>query len=274
VEVGTFQPSLSFKDFCQAARPPSPTNGQFGGEKRAGLRPPHRPQLQGFSSFGLRRRSAPSGGLPPRGSVTLFFPGVWGRKASSSPAEASFSHAGESELLLPSQGAAFRPLSERWSRRVWAGHVQVFLAPTAAPEGCPGHRAPRGRCSCSGAASARAGARTCRCALGRPAPAGAVLRWQQPEKVSLPTRSPTPPAPLDLRPPGLNGWFSSFVRESLCATAFAQKPLLQLSCHPGRSSLPLLSERAAVSRLEFVRPAGHLVWRLFIPAGTEPESCL
>jgi hypothetical protein len=37
VEVGTFQPSLGFKVFRQAARPPSPTNGQFGGEKRAGL---------------------------------------------------------------------------------------------------------------------------------------------------------------------------------------------------------------------------------------------
>jgi hypothetical protein len=65
---------------------------------------------------------------------------------------------------------------------------------------------------------ARTRVRTCRCALGRPAPAGAVLvdrwtpqsvlRWWQPEKVSLPTRLPTPPAPLDLRLPGLNGWFS------------------------------------------------------------------
>jgi hypothetical protein len=36
--------------------------------------------------------------------------------------------------------------------------------------------------------------------FGRPAPAVAVLRWQQPERVSLPMRSPTPPAPLDLRP--------------------------------------------------------------------------
>jgi hypothetical protein len=170
------------------------------------------------------------------------------------PAEASFSHAGEGELLLPSQGAAFRPLSGRWSRRVRVGHVQVFLVPTAAPEGCPARRAPRGRCSYSGAASARAGARTCRCALGRPAPAGVVLRWQQPEKVSLPTRSPTPPAPLDLRPPGLDGWFSSFVGESLSAATFVGKPLLHLSCRPGRRSLPLLSERAAVSRLEFVVP--------------------
>jgi hypothetical protein len=85
VEVGTFQPSLGFKDFRQAARPPSPTNGQFGGEKRAGLRPPPRPQLQGFLSSGLRRRSAPSGGLPPRGSVTLFFPWCLGEKGVLQP---------------------------------------------------------------------------------------------------------------------------------------------------------------------------------------------
>jgi hypothetical protein len=74
VEIGTFQPSLGFKDFRRAARLHSPTNGQFGGEKRAGPRPPPRPQLQGFSSSGLRRRSTPSGGLPLRGPVTLFFP--------------------------------------------------------------------------------------------------------------------------------------------------------------------------------------------------------
>jgi hypothetical protein len=175
-EVSTFQPSFGFKDFCQAARLLPLAGGQFGGEKRAGLRPPPRPQLQGFSSSRLRRRSAPSGGFPPRGSVTLFFPRHLGGKASSSPAEVSFSHAGECELLLPSQGTAFRPLSGRWSCRVRAGHVQVFLAPTVAPEGCPARRAPRGRCSSSGVASARAGARTCRCALGRPAPAVAVLR--------------------------------------------------------------------------------------------------
>jgi hypothetical protein len=80
VEIGTFQPSLGFKDFRRAARLRSPTNGHFGGEKQAGLRPPPRPQLQGFSSSGLKRRSAPSGGLPPRGPVTLFFPRRLGEK--------------------------------------------------------------------------------------------------------------------------------------------------------------------------------------------------
>jgi hypothetical protein len=88
------------------------------------------------------------------------------------------------------------------------------------------------------------GARTCRCALGQPTPTGAVLadrsmppsvlRWWRSEKVSLPTRSLTPPAPPDLRPPGMNGWFSSFVGESLSAAASARRPLPQLSCRPRR----------------------------------------
>jgi hypothetical protein len=51
-----------------------------GGEKQAGLRPLPHPQLQGSSSSGLRQRSAPSGGLPPRGLVTLFFPQRSGEK--------------------------------------------------------------------------------------------------------------------------------------------------------------------------------------------------
>jgi hypothetical protein len=43
VEIGTFQPSLGFKDFCRAARLHFLTNGQVGGEKQAGLRPLSRP---------------------------------------------------------------------------------------------------------------------------------------------------------------------------------------------------------------------------------------
>jgi hypothetical protein len=58
VEIGALQPSLGFKDFCRAARLHSLTNGQFGGEKQAGLRPPPRPQLQGSSSSLLRRRAS------------------------------------------------------------------------------------------------------------------------------------------------------------------------------------------------------------------------
>jgi hypothetical protein len=60
VEIGTFQPSFGFKDFRRATQLHLLTNEQFGGEKRAGLRPPPHPQLQGFSSSGLRRRSEAS----------------------------------------------------------------------------------------------------------------------------------------------------------------------------------------------------------------------
>jgi hypothetical protein len=146
-----------------------------------------------------------SRGLPLRGPVTLFCPSVWGRKASSSPAEASSSHAREGELLLPGQGVAFRPSSGRRSCRARDGHVQVYLAPSGTPEGCTARRTPRGQCSCSGVASVRVGVRTCRCALGRPLFAGvvsvdrwtppSVLWWQQPEKVS-PLMRPSAPAAL------------------------------------------------------------------------------
>jgi hypothetical protein len=63
--------------------------------------------------------------------------GIWGWKPSSSSVEeASSSHAGERELMLPDQGAAFRPLPGR----LWP----------AAPEGLTTRRTPRGRYSCSG----------------------------------------------------------------------------------------------------------------------------
>jgi hypothetical protein len=108
---------------------------------------------------------------------------------------------GKASCCCPVQGAAFRPLSrQRWpaalggshntsyAARVvlvfWDGPILVFVA--------------------------RTGVRTCRCALGRPAPAGAVLvgrwtpppvlRWWQLEKASPPTRPSAPPAD---RPPAL-----------------------------------------------------------------------
>jgi hypothetical protein len=73
-----------------------------GGEKRAGLRPQSRPQLQGSSSSLLGRRARRAGaclrmGWRPASSS------FWGWKPSSSSAEeASPSHAGEGGLLLPS----------------------------------------------------------------------------------------------------------------------------------------------------------------------------
>jgi hypothetical protein len=66
--------------------------------------------------------------------------GIRGRKPSSSSVEeASSSHAREGELLLPGQGAAFRPTSGR----LWP----------AVPWGRTTRRTPRGRYSCSGTVS-------------------------------------------------------------------------------------------------------------------------
>jgi hypothetical protein len=108
-----------------------------GGEKQAGLRPLPRPQLQGSSSFLLERRAGQVGACLCVGWRPASSSGIRGRKTSSSSAEeASSSHAGEGELLLPGQGAAFRPPSGR----LWP----------AAPGGCTTRRTPRGRYSCSG----------------------------------------------------------------------------------------------------------------------------
>jgi hypothetical protein len=108
-----------------------------GGEKQAGLQPLPRPQLQGSSSSLLRRRAGRAGACLRVGRRPASFSGIRGRKTSSSSAEeASSSHAGEGELLLPAQGAAFRPPSGR----LWP----------AAPGGRITRRTPRGRYSCSG----------------------------------------------------------------------------------------------------------------------------
>jgi hypothetical protein len=108
-----------------------------GGEKQAGLRPLPRPQLQGSSSSLLGRRARRAGACLHVGWRPASSSSIWGWKPSSSFAEeASSSHAGEGKLLLPGQGAAFRPLSGR----LWP----------AAPEGLTTLRTPRGRYLCSG----------------------------------------------------------------------------------------------------------------------------
>jgi hypothetical protein len=87
-----------------------------GGEKQAGLRPLPRPQLQGSSSSLLGRGARRAGACLRVGWRPTSSSSIWGWKPSSSSAEeASSSHAGEGELLLPGQGAAFRPPS----RRLW-----------------------------------------------------------------------------------------------------------------------------------------------------------
>jgi hypothetical protein len=81
-----------------------------GGEKQAGLRPLPRPLLQGSSSPVLGRRVERVGACLRVGRRPASSSGIRGRKTSSSSAEeASSSHAGEGELLLPGQGATVRP---------------------------------------------------------------------------------------------------------------------------------------------------------------------
>jgi hypothetical protein len=107
-----------------------------GGEKQAGLRPLPHPQLQESSSPELGRTVGRVRACLRVGRRPASPSGIRGRKPSSSSAEeASSSHAGEGELLLPGQSAAFRPSSGR----LWP----------AAPGGRTTRRTPRGRYSCS-----------------------------------------------------------------------------------------------------------------------------
>jgi hypothetical protein len=184
---------------------PSPVGTQDGdhqldgGEKRTGLRPPPRPRLQGSSSSLLGRRVRRVGGPPPRGSVTLFFPRRLGEKGI-------FQLRGG----FPQPRRGRRTVADRPGCSILSS-VRTMVAPRA---GRPRPGLPRADSRVSGLPStscaaratlmfwaAPARARTCRCALRRPTPTGAVLRWWQPEKASLPTRLPTPSAPLGLRLP-------------------------------------------------------------------------
>jgi hypothetical protein len=171
--VGTFQPSFGFKDFHHAARPHPSAGGHQdgdlhldGGGKRAGLRPLPLPQPQGFSSSRLRWRMRRVGGLPPRGSVTLFFP--W--------------RLGEKGILQP-RGGFLQPCRERRTTATQPGRsitssVRTMVAPRTA-RAAPMFWVVLAR------------AKTCRRAL----------RHRQPEKASLPMRLPTPPVALGLRLP-------------------------------------------------------------------------
>jgi hypothetical protein len=215
-----------------------------GGEKQVGLRPPPRPQLQGFSSSGLRRRSAPSGGLPPRGSVTLFFPRRLGEKG-----------------ILQARGGFLQPC-----RCNIPSSVRAMVAPRT---GRPRPGLPRADSRARGSPSTSCAARAVLMFWGGSSEGRSedlLVRFGAPgarwcgvevvaagesfsaDEIANSACTHGPPSP------GLNGWFSSFVGESLSAAASAWKPLLQLSCRPRRRSLSLLSERAAVSRLEFVVP--------------------
>jgi hypothetical protein len=270
-EVGTFQPSFGFKDFRQAARPPSPTNGQFGGEKRARLRPPPRPQLQGFSSSGLRRRSAPSGGFPPRGSVTLFFPRhLGGERHPPAPRGLPSAMSGKANcccparvqhsVLCPGDGrvaygpAVSRSSSRRQPRQRVAQHVVCHEGALMFWGGLG-----EGGSEDLPVRFGAPGARWCG------VEAVAAGEGFSANEIAYSACSPGPPS-LDS-----NGWFSSFAGESPPAATSARKPLLQLFRRPGRRSLSLLPEWAPASHQGFCRPAGPPPWGLFVPTGAEPE---
>jgi hypothetical protein len=144
-----------------------------GGEKRAGLRPLPRPQLQRSSSSLLGRRARRAGALPPA-------------RVSGPP-------------LLPASGV----------------ETILQLCGGGALQPCRGRRTVAAQPGCNIPSSvltfvARTGVRTCQCALGRPALAGAVLAngwtpplvltWWQLEKASPPTSPSALPAD---RPPAL-----------------------------------------------------------------------
>jgi hypothetical protein len=117
---------------------------------------------------------------------------------------------------------------------------------------------------------ARTGARTCRCALERPAFAGAalverwtppsVLTWWQPGK--LPNhRGRQCRLRAGLRLFGFDVWFASLERGREREPSGGR-------VRPG--TIAAAAEVAGESPGTY-RPAGSPVWRLFIPAGMEPE---
>jgi hypothetical protein len=115
---------------------------------------------------------------------------------------------------------------------------------------------------------ARTGVRTCRCALERPALAGAalverrmppsVLTWWQLESHRRGRRRRLR---TDLRLFGFNVWFASLERGR-------EREPSGGCVRPG--TIAAIAEVAGESH-GACRPASSPVWRLFIPAGTEPE---
>jgi hypothetical protein len=143
-----------------------------------------------------------SRGLPSRGPASRFFLwllGVetilqlcgggtlepcWGRRTAAAQSRVQHSVLCSGDGGQPHRGSHNTSYASREVLMFWDGPILVFVT--------------------------RTGARTCRCALGRPAPADAVLvgrwtspsvlRWWQLEKASPPTRPSAPPAD---RPPAL-----------------------------------------------------------------------
>jgi hypothetical protein len=126
-----------------------------GGEKRAGLRPPPCPQLQGCSSFALGRRASRVGASPSAWTGDLLLPPAF-RGKGRSPAlrrrrtlgtrGRPFVAPSTTACLAPRPGwlwcclrccplplgrsVAARPPHGRRSRRAWVGHIHGFSRAT------------------------------------------------------------------------------------------------------------------------------------------------
>jgi hypothetical protein len=275
-----------------------------GAQPRRGWHPSAIARLQGFSSgsptafphqwssgmmttSSMVGRSKPGCGLCPALSFKDLHHPCWGGgRGKSGPASA---WAGDPLLPPASGGGRHPPALQRRRPPAMQGKANCCcLARVQHSVLRPGDcgRLHRGSHNTSYAARAvlvfwdgpvlvlvvRTGVRTCRCALGWPPLAGAVLvgrwplssvlRWWQPEKVSPPMAPSVPPAlrasdSLALmagsRPP------RGDVNEGLPAVAFALGPSLLLSCHPRRRSFPRCwcsGRRRATRSLSSRRPSG------------------
>jgi hypothetical protein len=130
---------------------------------------------------------------------------------------------------------------------------------------------------------ARTGVRTYRCALGWPALVGAVvvgrwppplvLRWWQPEKVSSANEIVGTICALGLRLFGFNIWFSSFMwgheREPCRSSVYPE--VIAAAVWPPRAEIIVAAAVVGFEPPGACLPAGSPMWRLFIPAGVEPE---
>jgi hypothetical protein len=267
VEIGTFQPSFGFKDFRRAAQLHLLTNGQFGGEKRVGLRPLPHPQLQGFSSSGLRRRSEASRGLPSRGLASRFFlphlgvetilhlcgGGVLqpcrGRRTAAAQPGCSIPSSVRATAASHTRGSHNTSYAVRAVLVFWDGPILVFVA--------------------------RTGVRTCRCALGRPALAGAVL-------VAAGEVLVADEIVGAICAPGLRLFGFDSLSSPLewgrgrgpCRSSVCPEVIAAAVWPPGAEVVVAAAGVGGGEPPGSCRPAGLLVWRLFIPAGTEPESRL
>jgi hypothetical protein len=227
-----------------------------GGEKQAGLRPLPRPQLQGSSSSLLGRRARRAEACLRVGWRPASSSGIWGWKPSSSSAEeASSSHAGEGELLLPGQDSVLCPGDCGWPHRRVSQHVVRREGGTRVL------RRSRSR-SCGedgiedlpvrfGAAGARW------CGVGRQVAAvvGAEVvaageGFSTDETVGA-TRGLTSVSLASIACPRPS---SEDVGEGLIAAASALRSSLLLFSRPERRSLLLLLQWLAASHLEFVVP--------------------